>query len=74
MADTVEHEERLRHSLLDLGRRLLNGGDVGHSTDVNSKAIARATGLHNVLKAIKITESIDGFHQCAITIEAPLTL
>ena len=28
MADTVEYEERLRHSLLDLGRRLLNGGDV----------------------------------------------
>lgn len=27
MADSVEYEERLRHSLLDLGRRLLNSGD-----------------------------------------------
>ena len=27
MADTVDFQERLRHSLLDLGRRLQNSGD-----------------------------------------------
>ena len=28
MADAVDYKERLQHSLLDLGRRLLNGGDA----------------------------------------------